>query len=121
MSYREHYRRSIDDAEGFWREQALALPWQTVPTTIQGTDENGIHRWFVDGVMNTAYMALDHHVETGRADQLALIYDSPVTGQRHGKRLLTSVLNRKLVAIGFNLPSVQRSPCRASQSGTSGK
>lgn len=42
-------------------------------------DENGIQRWFADGEMNTCYMALVHHVAQGRGEQIALIYDSPVT------------------------------------------
>ncbi len=79
MSYQQIYRQSIDQPEEFWRDKARALPWYKFPQTILGKDGNGIDRWFVDGEMNTAYMALDHHVENGRADQLALIYDSPVT------------------------------------------
>ena len=46
------------------------------------TDDNGNTRWFADGTLNTAYLALDYHVEEGRGDQLALIYDSPVTDTR---------------------------------------
>ena len=45
-------------------------------------DEHGIHRWFADGELNTCYLALDYHVDNGRAEQTALIYDSPVTGQQ---------------------------------------
>jgi len=80
MSYAETYRQSIETPESFWAEQAAALPWFRAPTRILGEDENGIPRWFVDGEMNTAFMALDHHVANGRAEQTALIYDSPVTG-----------------------------------------
>jgi propionyl-CoA synthetase len=86
MSYQAEYRASIENPEGFWAEKAADLPWYTEPKTILSTDENGIYRWFADGEMNTAYMALDHHVENGRGDQAALIYDSPVTG---AKRQLT--------------------------------
>jgi len=82
MSYQEIYQQSIEQPEDFWRDKAQALPWFRFPQTILDKDENGIDRWFVDGEMNTAYMALDHHVENGRADQLALIYDSPVSGQK---------------------------------------
>jgi hypothetical protein len=45
-------------------------------------DENGIQRWFADGEMNTCYMALNHHVVQGRGEQIALIYDSPVTSAK---------------------------------------
>lgn len=80
MSYQSEYRESIENPEGFWAEKAADLPWYTQPQNILTTDENGIQRWFADGEMNTAYMALDHHVESGRGDQAAVIYDSPVTG-----------------------------------------
>ena len=79
MSYQAEYERSIADPEGFWRTQAEALEWYTFPTQIVSLDDDGLGRWFADGEMNTAYMALDHHVKNGRGDQAALIYDSPVT------------------------------------------
>jgi propionyl-CoA synthetase len=82
MSYQTVYRQSIDEPEAFWKDKAQALHWFQFPETILAKDENGIDRWFVDGEMNTAYMALDHHVENGRANQLALIYDSPVTDKK---------------------------------------
>lgn len=82
MNYQELYRASIDSPEAFWSARAEALPWFAFPKTILAKDECGIDRWFVGGLMNTAHMALDHHVENGRADQLALIYDSPVTGTK---------------------------------------
>lgn len=82
MSYQSEYRESIENPEGFWAEKAADLPWYTQPQKILSRDENGIDRWFADGEMNTAYMALDHHVESGRGDQAAVIYDSPVTGAK---------------------------------------
>ncbi|MDA1183038.1 MAG: AMP-binding protein [Acidobacteria bacterium] len=80
MSYREEYDRSMRDPAGFWRTQAEALEWFTFPADIVSIDDDGLGHWFADGEMNTAYMALDHHVKHGRGDQAALIYDSPVTG-----------------------------------------
>ena len=80
MGYREEHRRSIEQPEAFWAEKAAALPWFKAPTRILGLDEQGHQRWFVDGEMNTAHMALDHHVDSGRGAQTAIIYDSPVTG-----------------------------------------
>ncbi|MBA6412267.1 propionyl-CoA synthetase [Parahaliea sp. F7430] len=80
--YQEEYQRSLKDPEGFWAEQAASLPWYRAPTEILRSDADGVASWFADGEMNTAYMALDHHVEAGRGDQLALIYDSPVTQQQ---------------------------------------
>ena len=82
MSYQQEYQASIDDPESFWAEKAKALSWYKHPEKTLSVDENGIHRWFADGEMNTCYMAIDYHVENGRGDQLALIYDSPVTDQK---------------------------------------
>jgi propionyl-CoA synthetase len=79
MSYKAEYDRSMNDPEGFWKEKAAALKWFKDPENILSQDEHGIYHWFADGEMNTAYMALDYHVEQGRGNQLAIIYDSPVT------------------------------------------
>ncbi|MEE9447697.1 MAG: propionyl-CoA synthetase, partial [Arenicellales bacterium] len=68
-----------EQPETFWADKASALSWYQSPKTILSEDEHGIHHWFADGEMNTAYMALDVHIEQGRGDQAALIYDSPVT------------------------------------------
>ncbi|MFT5657223.1 MAG: propionyl-CoA synthetase [Gammaproteobacteria bacterium] len=82
MSYQQEYRQSIENPELFWADKASQLSWYKQPSDILSTDTQGIHHWFADGEMNTSFMALDFHVENGRADQLALIYDSPVTGQQ---------------------------------------
>ncbi len=79
MSYQAEYQRSMNDPEGFWKEKAEALSWFKFPQKILSQDEHGIYHWFADGEMNTSYMALDYHVEQGRGDNLAMIYDSPVT------------------------------------------
>ncbi|WP_283743619.1 propionyl-CoA synthetase [Sideroxydans sp. CL21] len=82
MSYQAEYQRSMNDPEGFWRKQAEDLDWFKFPQQILTRDEEGVGYWFADGEMNTAYMALDHHVKSGRGDQLALIFDSPVTNTK---------------------------------------
>ena len=81
-SYKKEYDHATDDPEGFWKERALALSWYKAPDNILSQDEHGIHHWFSDGEMNTAYMALDYHCENGRGEQAALIYDSPVTNTK---------------------------------------
>ncbi|MCB1661733.1 MAG: propionyl-CoA synthetase [Pseudomonadales bacterium] len=81
-NYDLEYQRSVSDPEGFWAEQAQKLSWFSSPKEILSQDENGVDRWFADGILNTAYLALDYHVEQGRGDQAAIIYDSPVTGQK---------------------------------------
>ena len=80
-SYSETYQRWMDDPEGFWREQAAAIDWVHAPERILDDSKAPIYHWFPDGVLNTCHNALDRHVDGGRAEQVALIYDSPVTGQ----------------------------------------
>lgn len=77
--YQQEYQRSIEQPEEFWLEQANNLGWFTAPTQALTKDDNGFYRWFKGGKMNTAYLALDYHIENGRGDQTAIIYDSPVT------------------------------------------
>ncbi|MEQ8790433.1 MAG: propionyl-CoA synthetase [Pirellulaceae bacterium] len=80
MDYQQLYQRSIEQPEQFWREQAQQIRWFREPQQILSQDDDGFHHWFRDGRLNTAYLALDHHLEQGRGEQPALIYDSPVTG-----------------------------------------
>ena len=79
MSYQKEYRESIEHPEAFWSRQAELISWFEKPKTILSQDEKGFYHWFKGGKLNTSYLALDFHVENGRADQTALIYDSPVT------------------------------------------
>jgi acetyl-CoA synthetase len=78
--YFKLYQRSIDDPEGFWREQAKRLHWAKQPTKIKDVDFTGkVHvRWFHDGTLNASYNCLDRHLAT-RADQTAILWegDSP--------------------------------------------
>ncbi len=79
MKYQEKYNHSITNKEQFWAEQAEKIAWFKKPETILSQDEHGFYRWFEGGKLNTAYLALDYHIENGRGDQDALIYDSPAT------------------------------------------
>ena len=79
MGYKEEFKESINNPEKFWRKQAELVKWYEFPETILSKDENGFYRWFKGGKLNTSYLLLDYHVENGRANQTALIYDSPVT------------------------------------------
>ena len=79
-SYAEIFRRSIEEPDAFWAEAAEAIQWQRRWDTVLDTSRAPLYRWFTGGRMNTCYNCLDHHVETGRGGQKALIYDSPVTG-----------------------------------------
>ena len=77
--YEEAYARSLDDPEGFWAEAAEEIHWYKKWDKVLDDSNKPFYRWFVGGEVNTCYNALDRHVENGRAEQLALIYDSPVT------------------------------------------
>ena len=80
MNYKEFYQYSIDEKEKFWAEQARSLKWFKEPSNILTKNDQGFFRWFSDGQMNACYLCLDFHIEQGRGEQTALIYDSPVTG-----------------------------------------
>ncbi len=82
MSYQDEYRASIENPEQFWAEKASQLDWYQPASKVLTQDEHGIYRWFADGELNTCHLALDYHVDNGRGDQVALIYDSPVTDQQ---------------------------------------
>ena len=74
------HRRSIEDPEGFWGEVAGGLDWDRKWDKVLDSSAAPIYRWFAGAELNTCYNALDRHVAGGRAEQAALIYDSPVTG-----------------------------------------
>ncbi|WP_206051061.1 propionyl-CoA synthetase [Nocardioides speluncae] len=96
MSYAESFERSLNSPEEFWLEAAESVDWVQAPT--QALDDSGgpLYRWFPDGVLNTSYNALDRHVGAGRGDQVALIWDSPVTGslRTYTYRQLTDEVSR---------------------------
>jgi len=77
--YHEVHARSLADPQGFWAEAATEIDWIEPPKTIFDASQGVYGRWFTGGVVNTCYNALDRHVERGRADQVALIHDSPLT------------------------------------------
>ena len=78
--YNEVYQSWKSDPLAFWAEAAKEIDWITPPKTIFDPQAGVYGRWFPDGTLNTCYNALDRHVNNGRADQAALIFDSPVTG-----------------------------------------
>ncbi|MCY7320068.1 MAG: propionate--CoA ligase [Ramlibacter sp.] len=78
-NYAEFYRRSIDDADAFWSEQAKLIDWQTPPRQICDNSKPPFTRWFVGGTTNLCHNAVDRHLAQ-RADQPALIHVSSETG-----------------------------------------
>ena len=76
----EEHRRSLADPEGFWAEAAAAIDWERRWDQVLDRSRPPFYRWFSGGRLNTCWNALDRHVERGRGEQLALIYDSPLAG-----------------------------------------
>lgn len=82
MSYESEYQDWLSSPTEFWREKSADIAWYSEPNSIEEQDEEGLTHWFADGKLNTCYLALDYHVEQGRGEQTALIYDSPVTNTK---------------------------------------
>jgi propionyl-CoA synthetase len=78
------YQTAFDEAtrspEIFWRDAATQIQWQRPFNRVLDDSRHPFYRWFCGGELNTCYNAIDFHVENGRAEQLAVIYDSPVAG-----------------------------------------
>ncbi|KEJ88105.1 propionyl-CoA synthetase [Sulfitobacter donghicola] len=82
MGYAEVYNAAKTDPEGFWLEQSQAIDWVEAPNKALFDKGDNLYEWFADAKVNSCYNAVDRHVENGRADQVAVIYDSPITGAK---------------------------------------
>jgi propionyl-CoA synthetase len=79
-AYQRAYDESINTPERFWDRAAQDVVWSKKYTTVLDDSRKPFYRWFVGGELNTCYNAIDYHIEQGRGEQIAIIYDSPVTG-----------------------------------------
>jgi len=95
--YHDVYAAWQRDPEGFWGEAAKAIEWSKPYAKVFDADAGVYGRWFVGGECNTCYNAVDRHVASGRAHQVALIYDSPITGVV--KKFTYAELKRQVVAL----------------------
>jgi propionyl-CoA synthetase len=77
--FADTHRASLENPDKFWGEAAAGIDWDTPWDKVLDNPAPLIYRWFKGGRLNTCYNALDRHVERGRGDQLAIIYDSAVT------------------------------------------
>jgi len=77
--YDEAFSRSLNDPNGFWGEMAEDIRWIKKWDKVLDDSNPPFYHWFTGAVVNTCYNALDRHVDEGRGDQPAIIYDSPVT------------------------------------------
>ncbi|WP_298359853.1 propionyl-CoA synthetase [uncultured Litoreibacter sp.] len=79
MSYADVYQSWKNDPEAYWMAQADAIDWVTPPSKALFAENAPLYEWFKDAQVNTCWNAVDRHVEAGRGDRTAIIYDSPVT------------------------------------------
>ena len=79
MGYKEIYNGWKNDPESFWMTAADAIDWVKKPSKALFSERAPLYEWFCDSEVNTCYNAVDRHVLNGRADQKAIIYDSPMT------------------------------------------
>ena len=83
MVYREIYNSWKNDPESFWMTAADAIDWVKKPSKALFSERAPLYEWFCDSEVNTCYNAVDRHVLNGRADQKAIIYDSPMTDTKY--------------------------------------
>ncbi|MGI9355559.1 MAG: propionyl-CoA synthetase [Rhizobiaceae bacterium] len=96
-AYAKVYEGWKADPEAFWMEAAAGIDWFNEPSKAFFKDQGVYGSWFADGTLNTCYNCVDRHVEGSRADQAAIIYDSPITGNRC--TITYSELKQEVVAL----------------------
>ncbi len=82
LTFKEIYDSSIKNPEEFWKNISEDVFWFKKPNKILNNSKPPFYKWFEDGVTNSCYNALDHHIEQGKGNKVALIYDSPITGNK---------------------------------------
>jgi propionyl-CoA synthetase len=80
--YHEVYARWQRDPQGFWAEAAREIDWIEPAKQVFDPDAGVYGRWFAGAVCNTCWNAVDRHVMSGRGEQAAIIYDSPLAGEK---------------------------------------
>ena len=79
-NFKEIYNNSIEKPEDFWKKNSEDIFWFKKPNKILNKSNHPFYKWYEDGVTNTCYNALDIHIDKGKGEKTALIYDSPITG-----------------------------------------
>jgi len=97
MGYKEIYNGWKNDPESFWMTAADAIDWVKKPSKALFSDKAPLYEWFCDSEVNTCYNAIDRHVLNGRANQKAIIYDSPVTDTKYS--ITYSELHEKVATL----------------------
>ena len=81
-SFNKIYHESVQNPEKFWQNVSEDIFWFKKPTKILNKSNPPFYKWFEDGVTNTCYNAIDIHIDQGKGDKTALIYDSPITNYK---------------------------------------
>lgn len=103
MGYEASWRRSVDEPEAFWGEQARLIHWDTPPQRILDTSDPPFRRWFVGGTTNLCYNAIDRHLDE-RGEQLAIVAVSTETGVT--REITYRELHREVSALAATLLSL---------------
>ena len=103
-NYRDVFKQSIIDPEGFWGQAAEAIDWFKPWDKVLDDSNPPFYRWFVGAELNTCFNAVDRHVAAGRGDQTAIVYDSPVTDAKD--RISYAQLRDKVAALAGGLRSL---------------
>jgi propionyl-CoA synthetase len=102
--YQEAFDEAMRSPDSFWQRAAEAIVWEKPYERVLDDTAAPMYRWFRGGKLNTCYNAIDFHVEHGRAEQQAVIYDSPVTGAK--QRLTYRDLLQRVAAFAGVLTSL---------------
>ncbi|MDA9882263.1 propionyl-CoA synthetase [Alphaproteobacteria bacterium] len=94
-SYKKIYQSWKEDQLKFWKKQSEGINWEKKPIKILDDSNQPFYKWFPDGRLNTCYNAIDRHVLSGRGNQTAIIYDSPVTNVK--KQISYNQLQRQII------------------------
>ena len=94
-SYKKIYENWKEDQLKFWKEQSEDINWDKKPQKILDDSKSPFYNWFPDASLNTCYNAVDRHVLSGRGNQIAIIYDSPVTNVK--KKLTYEQLQSQII------------------------
>ncbi|ROU03579.1 propionate-CoA ligase PrpE [Histidinibacterium lentulum] len=95
MGYSDVYAAWQADPDAFWMDAAKAIDWVRPPSKALFDEKAPLYEWYSDGLVNGCWNAVDRHVEAGRGNQAAIIWDSPVT---HTKREISYFELRNRVA-----------------------
>ncbi len=82
QKFNQIYQNSIKNPEDFWRSVSEDIFWFKEPTKILNKSNPPFYKWYEDGITNTCYNALDFHIDQGKGEKTALIYDSPITNNK---------------------------------------